>query len=74
MKTKTNTCPCIEDCLCKPICRNKNYTQLMRCILVYQYVFKRPYRSDELYSQRMRTIFAALRVESISHLGYELKY
>ena len=61
--------PCVE-CLCKPLCKNKHYTNLMRCKLVYDFVYARSYTNIDSYSRRMVSMFESLGVEKIRHLGY----
>jgi hypothetical protein len=65
--------PCIE-CLCKPLCKNKTYTNLMKCSILYNYVYFRTYPSKETFTHRMKSVLVGLDVDFISHLGYELKY
>ncbi len=52
-------CPCIK-CICMPICRTKNYTNLMKCTLVHSYVYDRLCKDDRLYTDRMRSVLVAL--------------
>jgi len=65
--------PCI-DCLCKPVCKHKPYIRLMKCHLVYNFIYKRPYASEDNHYTRMKSLFNGLGITSLEQLGYKLRY